>query len=72
MLQNNYPIKIEMIGILIVLIVSIVVIYADNKNFAWYFYLSYNIHSISPVLSAVGTTFSPKFWKGGIRKKKIV
>ena len=34
MLQNNYPIKIEMIGIVIVLIVSIVIIHANNKNFA--------------------------------------
>ena len=47
-LQNNC-LKYEMIGILIVFIVMIVItavsiIHANNKNSAWYFYLSSNIN----------------------------
>ena len=40
--------KHDMIGIVIVLIILIVIIvvliiHENNKNFAWYFYLSYNV-----------------------------
>ena len=47
-LQNNC-LKYEMIGIWIVFIVMIVktavlIIHANNKNSAWYFYLSYNVN----------------------------
>ena len=42
--EITVQIKYEMIGTVIVLIIAVLIITANNKHSAWYFYLPYNVN----------------------------